>query len=45
MRENIYFEYLHDEKSEKNITYHIKDICVVKRKVKGENGSGINIRS
>jgi hypothetical protein len=34
-----------DEKSEKNINYYIKDICVVKRKVKEENGSGINIRS
>jgi hypothetical protein len=45
MRENIYFEYQHDEKSEKNITYYIKDICVVKRKVKEENGSGIDVRS
>ena len=42
---NIYFEYLHDEKSEKNITYHITDICVVKRKVKEENGIGIDVRS
>ncbi len=34
-----------DEKSEKNINYYINDICIVKRKVKDENGSGINIRS
>ncbi len=41
----MYFEDLHDEKNEKNITYHIKDICVIKRKVKEENGSGIDVRS